>query len=65
MVGKKPMITKGFANVPDDAPGLGVELNDEEIKKHLHPGDTIYFAPTPQGNYLRSYDRLWSEINLR
>ncbi len=60
MVGKQPMITKGFANVPLDAPGLGVELNDEEIKKHLHPEDTSYFVPTPQWNEIRSYDRLWS-----
>jgi len=24
---------KGYANVPLDAPGLGIELNDEEVKK--------------------------------
>ena len=60
MVGKQPLYAKGFANVPDDAPGLGVELNDEEIKKHLHPEDTSYFEPTPQWNEVRSYDRLWS-----
>lgn len=60
MVGKQSLYTKGFANVPDDAPGLGVELNDEEIKKHLHPEDTSYFVPTPQWNEVRSYDRLWS-----
>ena len=60
MVGKQPLYTKGFANVPDDAPGLGIELNDEEIKKHLHPEDTSYFVPTPQWNEVRSYDRLWS-----
>ena len=53
MVGKQPMITKGFANVPLDAPGLGVELNDEEIKKHLHPEDTSYFVPTPQWNEIK------------
>jgi L-alanine-DL-glutamate epimerase-like enolase superfamily enzyme len=60
MVGKQPLYTKGFANVPDDAPGLGVELNEEEIKKHLHKEDESYFVPTPQWNEVRSYDRLWS-----
>ncbi|HEX5170185.1 MAG TPA: mandelate racemase/muconate lactonizing enzyme family protein [Cyclobacteriaceae bacterium] len=59
-VGKQPLYTKGFANVPEDAPGLGIELNDDEIKKHLHPEDTSYFEPTPQWNEVRSYDRLWS-----
>lgn len=60
MVGKQPLYTKGFANVPDDAPGLGVDLNDEEMKKHLHKEDPSYFDPTPQWNEMRSYDRLWS-----
>ena len=59
-VGKQPLYTKGYANVPEDAPGLGIELNDEEIKKHLHPEDTSYFEPTLQWNEVRSYDRLWS-----
>ncbi|HNR06332.1 MAG TPA: mandelate racemase/muconate lactonizing enzyme family protein [Saprospiraceae bacterium] len=60
MVGKQPLYEKGYANVPDDAPGLGVELNEEEMKKHLHPEDPSYFVPTPQWNEVRSYDRLWS-----
>ncbi len=60
MVGTEPMITKGFANVPTDAPGLGIELNDEEMKKHLHPGSKGYFEPTPEWNDKRSHDRLWS-----
>jgi hypothetical protein len=60
MVGSQPLYTKGFANVPLDAPGLGVELNEEEIKKHLHVEDKSYFAPTPQWNEKRSHDRLWS-----
>jgi len=58
-VDKKPLIEKGFANVPD-SPGLGVELNDEEIKKHLDPKDKNYFLPTPDWNEKRSWDRLWS-----
>ena len=56
---KKPMIEKGFANVPD-APGLGIELNEEVIKKHLDPEYTAYFAPTTEWDKDRSWDRLWS-----
>ena len=40
----KPIIQNGYIPVPDK-PGLGVELNDEAVKKHLrYPG---YFEPTP------------------
>lgn len=60
MTGKQPMITKGFANVPLDAPGLGVELNEEVVKQHLDPRDTSYFRPTPEWDEKRSHDRLWS-----
>lgn len=60
MTGRQPMITKGFANVPLDAPGLGIELNDEEMRKHLIPSDKSYFEPTPEWNDKRSHDRLWS-----
>jgi L-alanine-DL-glutamate epimerase-like enolase superfamily enzyme len=56
---RKPMIEKGFANVPD-APGLGIELNEEVIKKHLDPEYTAYFAPTTDWDKDRSWDRLWS-----
>jgi L-alanine-DL-glutamate epimerase-like enolase superfamily enzyme len=59
-VGKQPLYTKGFGNVPEDAPGLGVELNDEIIKQHLHAEDKSFFAPTPQWTEKRSHDRLWS-----
>ena len=41
----KPLIQDGYITVPD-GPGLGVELNEEVVKKHLRvPG---YFEPTPQ-----------------
>lgn len=60
MVGKKPLYKKGFAFVPDDAPGLGVELNEDVIKEHLHKEDNSYFRPTPEWNEKRSHDRLWS-----
>jgi L-alanine-DL-glutamate epimerase-like enolase superfamily enzyme len=56
----RQLITKGFANVPLDAPGLGIELNDEEVKKHLHPKSGGYFEPTPEWDEKRSHDRLWS-----
>jgi L-alanine-DL-glutamate epimerase-like enolase superfamily enzyme len=56
---KKPMVEKGFANVPD-APGLGIELNEEVVKKHLDPENTNYFAPSTEWDKDRSWDRLWS-----
>jgi L-alanine-DL-glutamate epimerase-like enolase superfamily enzyme len=60
MTGKQPMITNGFANVPLDSPGLGIELNEEEVKQRLHPRDKSYFEPTPEWNDKRSHDRTWS-----
>jgi len=40
----KPIIPDGTIRVPE-APGLGVELNEEVVKEHLrYPG---YFEPTP------------------
>ena len=56
----RPLITKGFANLPLSAPGLGIELNDEVMKQHLHPSDKSYFEPTPQWNERRSHDRIYS-----
>jgi L-alanine-DL-glutamate epimerase-like enolase superfamily enzyme len=56
----RQMITNGFANVPLSAPGLGIELNDEEVKRHLSPNGNGYFEPTPEWNGKRSHDRLWS-----
>jgi L-alanine-DL-glutamate epimerase-like enolase superfamily enzyme len=56
----RQLITKGFANVPLSAPGLGIELNEEVVKQHLHPKDKSYFAPTPEWNDLRSHDRVFS-----
>lgn len=56
----RKLVEKGFANVPDSAPGLGIELNEDEIKKHPFPADKSYFAPTPEWNDRRSSDHLWS-----
>ena len=53
----KPLVQKGFITVPEK-PGLGIDLNEAEVKKHLAaPG---YFEPTPQWDKDRSNDRLWS-----
>lgn len=60
MTGSQPMVTKGFANVPLDAPGLGIELNDEVMKEHLHPDAKGYFEPTPEWTEKRAHDRTWS-----
>lgn len=56
----RKLIDKGFAPIPLSAPGLGIELNEEELKKHLHATDKTYFAPTPEWNEKRSHDRTWS-----
>lgn len=56
----RKLITKGFANLPLSAPGLGIELNDEVVKQHLHPSDKSYFEPTPQWNEKHSHDRIFS-----
>ncbi len=55
----KKMITKGFSDVPL-SPGLGIELNEEVLKQHLHPSDKSYFAPTPEWDAKRSHDRIFS-----
>jgi L-alanine-DL-glutamate epimerase-like enolase superfamily enzyme len=47
---EKPIVNKGYVKVPD-APGIGVELNEDVVKKHLRsPG---YFDPTPEFNNIR------------
>ena len=60
MTGKLPLITNGFANVPLDAPGLGIELNDEAIKAMMPNKGEKYFEPTPEWDRSgMSYDKLW------
>ncbi len=58
VIGDKPLFRKGFA-VASDKPGLGVEVDVEVVKAHLKPG-TQAFAPTPEWDQERSWDRLWS-----
>ena len=57
LVTPSPVIEKGFAVVPD-RPGLGVEPNEEAVKRHLKGSG--YFLPTPEWDKERSWDRLWS-----
>lgn len=58
--GGDKLIDKGYAPVPLTAPGLGIELNDEVVKQHLHKSDSSYFAPTTEWDEKRSHDRTWS-----
>ena len=54
-----PIIQDGYIAVPE-TPGLGIELNEEVIKEHLHANETGYFGPTTEWDNERSHDRLWS-----
>jgi len=56
----RKLITKGYANIPLSAPGLGIELNEDAVKEHLHPSDKSFFAPTTEWDQLRSHDRVFS-----
>jgi L-alanine-DL-glutamate epimerase-like enolase superfamily enzyme len=59
LTGSKPLITNGFANVPLDAPGLGIELNDDVIKSMM-PKDAKYFDATPEWDRSgMTYDKSW------
>lgn len=60
MTGGEPMITKGYANVPPTAPGLGIDLNMDVIKEHLDPRDKSFFAPTTEWDKRDSVDRIYS-----
>lgn len=60
LTGGGEMITKGYANVPPTAPGLGIELNMDVVKEHLDPRDNNFFAPTPEWDEIRSHDRIYS-----
>ncbi len=55
---QKPIVKNGFVTVPD-RPGLGVELDEDAVRKHLRPGDNL-FPPTPEWDEPRSWDRIWS-----
>ncbi len=53
-----PIVQDGYVTVPDK-PGIGVELNEEVVEKYLVKGEKM-FAPTPEWNEIRAWDRLWS-----
>ncbi|MBK8278774.1 MAG: mandelate racemase/muconate lactonizing enzyme family protein [Saprospiraceae bacterium] len=55
----KPLYENGYANVPN-TPGLGIELNEDELRKHIAPESPGFFQPTPEWDNIRSWDRLWS-----
>ena len=63
-----PMIKEGYVQVTD-APGLGLELNEEAIKEHLAQGgqkrDYDAYPPgafedTLEWDGLDAHDRVWS-----
>jgi len=54
-----PIIQDGYIAVPE-APGLGIELNDDVVQEHLDPTDKDYFGPSTYWDTHRSWDRLWS-----
>jgi len=56
----KPFMDKeGFIPVPD-GPGLGIELNEDAIKRSLKDPAKEYFPPTTEWDDERAWDRLWS-----
>jgi L-alanine-DL-glutamate epimerase-like enolase superfamily enzyme len=55
---RKPILDNGFIAVPE-TPGLGIDLNEKAIKERLRKGEE-YFAPTPQWDKEKSWDRTWS-----
>jgi len=74
LVGQKgPMIKNGYVKITD-APGLGIELNEEAVKEHLaksseevHEGNSKFsvypkgaFEDTSEWDDLDSHDRTWS-----
>ena len=64
MTGSQPIVNKGFAPVPLDSPGLGIELIDEAVKQyHASRYQGVFgemWPPTDYWNSRNSNDRLWS-----
>ncbi len=55
-----PIIQNGYITVPE-APGLGIDFNEEVIKAHLSKNDPAgYFEASTYWDADRSWDRLWS-----
>jgi L-alanine-DL-glutamate epimerase-like enolase superfamily enzyme len=56
----KPIVNRGYIDVPDK-PGLGIdELNEELIAGHIHPLIPGQWEATDGWNYELSNNRLWS-----
>jgi len=56
----KPFMDKeGFIPIPD-GPGLGIELDEEAVRRMLKDPDKDFFPPTPEWDNERSWDRHWS-----
>jgi len=64
MTGSQPLFDKGYAPVPLDSPGLGIELVDDAIKEfHASRYQGVFgemWAPTDYWDNRQSNDRLWS-----
>jgi L-alanine-DL-glutamate epimerase-like enolase superfamily enzyme len=55
----QPLMEKGYGLIPLTAPGLGIELNDENLKARM-PKDVKYFDATPEWDRQGStYDKSW------
>ena len=54
-----PIIQDGYIAVPE-TPGLGIDLNEEVVREHLHSDEMGYFISTTEWDSERSHDRLWS-----
>ena len=53
---QKPLVNRGYVDVPD-LPGLGIDdMNDEVIREHIAPWSPGLWAPTDEWNYEVSYD---------
>ena len=52
----KPLVDDGYVSVLD-SPGLGIEANEEVMKKYLYRGE--FFAPTPEWDEDPTMDRIW------
>lgn len=55
---EKPLVQNGYVKVPEN-PGIGAEYDDDVVKEFLIEGEKL-FAPTPEWNEIRAWDRLWS-----
>ncbi|MEV0600208.1 mandelate racemase/muconate lactonizing enzyme family protein [Streptomyces sp. NPDC050315] len=55
---EEPLMNKGWYYLTDK-PGLGIEMDEKEMEKHLAKGEKL-FAPTPEWDKKVAWDRTWS-----